>query len=296
MLSSPSSRLDSRQLGSIVLTHGAQVVQRSEPERAELLLPLRSQMSCRLEQADLCLRPPYDLAYLPPSTALARPLALEGWRVKVNVSQLERAALELSDYRVGPARCRRQLQTARVLQPRLHPERDQVLMLQQLLKLSDCGPLLDGQQLHRVGLDRLIIRMIALLLCGALIERSQACGSERQLRRTQIMDDLLLWIEANLAQPIQIRDLCRESGYAERTLRNLFQDRFSCGPAQWIRRKRMMLAREQLLQADSCTSVTQVAMTVGYQHLSQFSRDFQHHFGLKPSEMLRESLRLNQAS
>lgn len=281
-----------QQLGCISLCHGAHVLQRTPADRAELLIPTQAGLNlARGGEQEQLLRPPYDLLYLPAGVALSKPLVFQGWRLQVNPQELCRAAVDLSNYSLSPSRCRKRLQAIQALQPRLHPECDQALMLQQLLKLSQSSPLLHGQQLRQIGLDHLILRMLALLLCGALIQRAGQHSSQRQGRKAQIMEDLSNWIGNNLHRSIQLRDLCRQSGYSERSLRNLFQERFQCGPVQWIRQQRLERAREKLLQADNAITVTAVAQSVGYQHLSQFSRDFQQTFGRRPSELVREARR-----
>ena len=280
--------------GCISLWHGPQILQRVAADRAELLIPTQGALSLgasgERQQAQE-LHPPYDLLYLPAGLGLGRPVAFQGWRLQLNPQELCRAAVDLSGYRIGPARCRQRLQTIQVLQPRLQPECDQALMLQQLLSLSQSSPRLQGQHLRQIGLDQLILRMLALLLCGGLIQRAGQGISKRESRKAQLIEELSAWIQSNLHRSIQLSDLCRHSGYSERSLRNLFQERFQCGPAQWIRRQRMELAREKLLRCDPSSTVTMVAESLGYQHLSQFSRDFQQTFGRRPSELIREARR-----
>ena len=109
--------------------------------------------------------------------------------------------------------------------------------------------------------------------------------------RQRIFADLLAWIGDHLHQPLQLRDLVAQSGYSERSLRNFFQERFGCGPIQWIRGQRLERARERLLQPQARDSVSSIAAGLGYGHLSQFSRDFQAAYRVRPSELLRESRR-----
>ena len=67
--------------------------------------------------------------------------------------------------------------------------------------------------------------------------------------------------------------------------------RFGYGPIQWIRGQRLERAREQLLQPQAHDSVSSIAAAFGYSPLSQFSRDFQAMYRVRPSELLRESRR-----
>ena len=136
-----------------------------------------------------------------------------------------------------------------------------------------------------------MLQLLCQLLCGDLIaaalqQRPTARGS-----KAQIIDDLLQWIASHLHQPILLDDLVRESGYSQRSLRNIFHDRFQCGPVQWIRQQRLERARQLLLAAPQGTTVSSVAGDCGYDHLSQFSRDFRSAYGLRPSELLREGRR-----
>ena len=109
--------------------------------------------------------------------------------------------------------------------------------------------------------------------------------------KARILDDLVAWIQAQLHQPIQLQDLVQQSGYSQRSLRNAFHERFGCGPVQWIRSQRLSAARARLLDPNPRDTVSQVAGDCGYQHLSQFSRDFQLAYGIRPSELLREGRR-----
>jgi AraC family transcriptional activator of mtrCDE len=58
---------------------------------------------------------------------------------------------------------------------------------------------------------------------------------------------------------------------------------------QWLRRRRLELALEQLSRADAGDSVSSIARRCGYLSLTSFSRDFSRVYGRKPSEILRAS-------
>jgi transcriptional regulator GlxA family with amidase domain len=141
------------------------------------------------------------------------------------------------------------------------------------------------------GLDGVILQLVCQLLCGDLIATVQQQRPTARGSKAQIVDDLLRWITANLDRPIELEDLVRQSGYSQRSLRNIFHERFSCGPVQWMRQQRLQMARSQLLAAGPDTTVSSVAAHCGYEHLSQFSRDFRGAFGIRPSELLREGRR-----
>jgi AraC-like DNA-binding protein len=95
-----------------------------------------------------------------------------------------------------------------------------------------------------------------------------------------------------LAKPdaINLTQLEQRSGYSRRSLQLVFQQRFGCGPIQWIRRQRLEQARQALLHPEPDDSVGRIAARYGFSSLAVFSREFSNHFGLRPSELLREGL------
>lgn len=278
-------------LGSLRLSLGAQPACRAPATGALLLVPVGQPLNLHQEALPRILYPPADLLYLPAEDAGLRAAPFEGWRLELDVQQLCRLAAELSDHRLSPGRFRRHLRQGQPLQLRLSPERELGDALQQLLELAS-SPLLRQQgQLERLDLDRMIQRLVLLLLCGPLIQAAQQRPHLGAAQRHRVIDDLLSWILEHLHQPLQLQDLVRESGYSQRSLRNFFQERFGCGPVQWIRSQRLQLARERLLNPGPQDTVSGIATALGYEHASKFSRDFHKTFGTPPSLLLREGRR-----
>jgi AraC-like DNA-binding protein len=166
----------------------------------------------------------------------------------------------------------------------------------QLLKvLTHTFKLLDNPELEMLGqlqhlqIDDLIYRNLALILCPQ-IETLAKPDAIQIGQRERILEDLLEWARANLHQPINLTQLEQRSGYSRRSLQLVFQQRFGCGPIQWIRRQRLEQARQALLHPEPDDSVGRIAARYGFSSLAVFSRDFSNHFGLRPSELLREGL------
>ena len=58
-------------------------------------------------------------------------------------------------------------------------------------------------------------------------------------------------------------------------------------PIEYLRNVRLSNARERLSSIDrNALTVTEVAMSCGYTHLSRFSRDYRARFGETPSRTL----------
>lgn len=278
-------------LGSLKLSHGPLGRCTAPAQGAELLIPTAQPLTLHHTNLQRILRPSVDLLYLPSQAQGLCTSSLHGWRLKLDADRLAQLASELADHLLSPARFQRRLQTALPLQPRQSPQRDLVEALLQLLQLSTNEALHQQSQLERVGLDRAIQRLIALLLCGDLIEMGRQHHGQKRGGKTLIFDQLLAWIEANLNRSLQLSELVEQSGYSQRSLRNFFQERFGCGPIHWIRGRRLEAARQRLLNPEATDTVSGIAASVGYLHLSQFSRDFHKAYNVRPSDVLREGLR-----
>lgn len=278
-------------LGSLRLSHGSLGRCATPRHGAELLIPTSQPLTLHHTNLQRILRPSLDLLYLPSQAQGLHTSSLHGWRLGLDPERLIQLAAALADHRLSPTRFRRRLHSAIPVQPRQSPQRELGEALLQLLQLSSCQPLHQQGQLERVGLDRAIQRLIVLLLCGDLIETARQRQEPQRGSKNQIFDQLLDWIDANLHRPLQLSDLVEQSGYSQRSLRNFFQERFGCGPIHWIRSRRLKGARERLLSPQASDTVSTIAANFGYPHLSQFSRDFQKAYNVRPSDLLREGLR-----
>lgn len=157
------------------------------------------------------------------------------------------------------------------------------------LEDPDCLLSLDIPYLQ---IDDLIYRHLALLLLPRdLLSTPQSAGEPGC--RDRIFEELLEWIRENLGSPLNLTELERRSGYSRRSLHNMFQLRFGCGPIQWIRRHRLEQAQQALQNPGLEDSVTTVARRFGFNSLTVFSRDFTKAYGMNPSEALRLGRRRN---
>jgi AraC-like DNA-binding protein len=143
-----------------------------------------------------------------------------------------------------------------------------------------------------LGLDDQIHRILALLILtreGHADRLEQR--SPRRLASLSRLDDLVDYIRANRARALTLTDLEMQSSYSARHLQSLFRERFDCTPMQFVRRQRLSLAMAQLETAGPGDSVTRIARSCGYGHLSNFTSDFRREFGVTPSQVLRGAVR-----
>jgi AraC-like DNA-binding protein len=93
-------------------------------------------------------------------------------------------------------------------------------------------------------------------------------------------------IEANWDQPITIEDLVAATGSSARSLFRSFKETRGCSPMEFARDLRLQHARKMLENAESATTVTDVAFACGFGDLGRFAKEFQRAFGQRPSELL----------
>ena len=101
----------------------------------------------------------------------------------------------------------------------------------------------------------------------------------------------IAWLRANYAQPLRVEELARIAEMGVSTLHHHFRALTSLSPVQYQKRLRLHVARERMLQHDD--DVASAAYAVGYESLSQFTREYSRFFGQPPRRdvlALRERL------
>jgi len=93
---------------------------------------------------------------------------------------------------------------------------------------------------------------------------------------------------ARLDQPVSRAELAEASSASIRTLSRGFMRRHGKGPMQFLKARRLDAAYRDLLGANpESTSVTEVALRYGFNHLGKFASDYRQVFRESPSVTLR---------
>ena len=212
----------------------------------------------------------------------------------IDLIRLRRTAAAMAGLGVSDRRFASDFDAMRAIQP------STVVVRELLQVLCRAFRMLDQQELHELGyvqhlaVDDLIYRNLALLLSPKLrylLGSGSDGDSVKRSHREHVFEELLDWIDANLQSTITLTQLEQISGYSRRNLQLAFQQRFGCGPIQWVRRQRLDRAREDLLSADRTLTVAEIATRYGFSSSSVFSRDFRTLFKVRPSDALREGRR-----
>lgn len=124
---------------------------------------------------------------------------------------------------------------------------------------------------------------IALELAGAVI---RIAGGAMQIaanaaRDTSRIARVLHRLEAASEEPAALADLARAAGLSRYHFLRTFKRVTGVTPHQWVLRMRLRHAAERL--ATSREPVTEIALDVGFDDLSNFIRSFRSEFGVSPS-------------
>jgi len=205
----------------------------------------------------------------------------------IDLQRLKRTAAAIAGLGISERRFAPTLNVTRTVQGNTPRNRHLLALLTKTFSLLDHPELEASGDLQHLGIDDLIYRNLALLLCPQL-ETITRQDPLRRSQRERIFEELLEWARSHLHAPISLTDLEQRSGYSRRNLQLVFQQRFGCGPIQWVRRQRLEQARRDLLNPRPGDTVGSIASRYGFSSLSVFSRDFHARFGMRPSDLLHE--------
>ncbi|NJK75120.1 MAG: helix-turn-helix transcriptional regulator [Microcoleus sp. SU_5_6] len=92
---------------------------------------------------------------------------------------------------------------------------------------------------------------------------------------------------SNIESPPSLLELAKKAGINDYKLKIGFREVFGTTVFGYLRNQRMEQARQLLLEQQM--NVSEVAQTVGYASLSQFSTAFKHYFGITPKTYQKDS-------
>jgi len=95
------------------------------------------------------------------------------------------------------------------------------------------------------------------------------------------------YIDTHLAAPIEMRDLTQRFALSEGQLSRAFRDAFGMPVFEYVGRQRLRRGRELLERGTM--SVTEVAFSVGYSHVANFSTACKRAFGKSPQALRKEA-------
>ena len=132
---------------------------------------------------------------------------------------------------------------------------------------------------------------VSELLClvvDALYDSSEHLLREMSLTtgKSKAIGKLLATLNGNFVTPPSIDQLSKLTGLSRTVLCQTFKQVFGVTIYDYIRERRLDAARELLLTGNH--SILEIAMQVGYENQSSFSRAYKTRYGLSPSTHLRD--------
>jgi len=148
---------------------------------------------------------------------------------------------------------------------------------QRLLDLVDTpedipflSPLIQREIIYRLLKTPQASRLRAIATSGDLVQRTGRAIS---------------WLRANFTKPLSVEELANTARMGVSTLHHQFRALTSMSPLQYQKMLRLQTARERMLM-DGLDATT-AAYEVGYESISQFSREYSRCFGLPPIRDVR---------
>jgi AraC-like DNA-binding protein len=201
--------------------------------------------------------------------------------ITVNPRRLESTARAMLGSK-GQGRLELDLQKARMIP--LHASRSPALaFLKHVLPLIDLGGHNEAS-LRMLGIDDMLYRIVAVMLAPQTLVPALATGHTSP--SAAAISRVTEYIVGHLERPITLSDLERVSGLSSRTLQVAFQKAYNCSPREWMRRRRLGMARERLLSAAPGETVTSIALSCGFTTSGAFAAAYATRFGELPSATL----------
>lgn len=153
----------------------------------------------------------------------------------------------------------------------------------QLMVLGELAQAAAGGR-SNVGVDEAALLFAArfvALSSEAHVSNTRTLAARERSRAVQAA----LWIEANSAQPMALRDTARQAGMSAFHFLRLFSKVLGVTPHQYLVRLRLRHAARLL--AEEGRSITDTALEVGFSDLSNFVRTFRRAAGVSPRAFRR---------
>ncbi|WP_246050522.1 helix-turn-helix domain-containing protein [Leptospira langatensis] len=97
-------------------------------------------------------------------------------------------------------------------------------------------------------------------------------------------------MEKNFDKRLSIEDYSILTGRSISSFQRDFKKIYGLSPKKWLTIQRMKKAKELLENGGA--SVTDVALSIGYENISHFIRAFQEQYEVTPGEFLKKEIRV----
>lgn len=138
-------------------------------------------------------------------------------------------------------------------------------------------------------------RLVEGFLYNLLLEQPHSCSEQLSsappAAGPSYVRQLEEYLKAHADSPVSLADMAALTGVSIRSIQAAFRTSRGYTPMEFLRARRFELARQRLLTGRESrdTTVTQVALGCGFEHLGRFSIEYRLRFGESPRDTLRRS-------
>jgi len=164
-----------------------------------------------------------------------------------------------------------------------HVDSIKLQMLEEAIQnVENLVPLSDNQPQWKSELAT--VEDTVYLTLADCLDTSQRADRPSFSNRMFVLRRALDYIHSHCCEPITITDMSRACATTSRTLERVFRAEFGATPKQYITKARLSKARRALFQNSLETSITDIASSCGFLHMSQFAKDYKTQYGELPSQ------------
>jgi len=139
------------------------------------------------------------------------------------------------------------------------------------------------------SLQNLLSNQVPYLLAKALMTSTVHKVKAITDKRNKTIKTAIDYIHSSTDKVTSIQQLCQDTGINKRTLERAFLDKYGMTPKSYLQSLQLNDVYKILLQSNpETTKVSDVAVSHGYWHMSQFAADYRRQFGELPSETLKQ--------
>ncbi len=141
----------------------------------------------------------------------------------------------------------------------------------------------EESMLRQARIAREAVDTLASMIVGACVrDRPSHDAVPAHVRRAEE------FLVSKMAAPVSLAEVSEVAGVSPRTLSRAFKDRHGMGVIGFLKQRRLEAIHRDLLTAErDSTSVTEVALRYGANHLGRFAAKYRRQFGEYPSDTLR---------
>jgi AraC family transcriptional regulator, ethanolamine operon transcriptional activator len=152
-----------------------------------------------------------------------------------------------------------------------------------LLELAHDPRLLERESYQTTVRDRTLDLLVRVFDASQLSARPLSPPSTR----SYVVEKAAQYMDARLADPLEISDVCEAVRVSPRTLRYSFEEMVGMSPTEYLLARRLGGVRRDLLQSGTPGRIHCIAERHGFAHMGRFSRFYFDAFGERPSDTCR---------